>query len=115
MTRNKQIGDFGETFAAAYLEKQGYLILERNFRTPYGELDIIAQDGSTVVFIEVKTRSSARFGSGFEAITPKKQQTILRCAEYYIQQHDLTCELRIDAIEIMLDTKRLTHLKGAVS
>ena len=115
MTRNKQIGDLGEEFAAAYLTKQNYTILERNFRTPYGELDIIAQEGDTVVFVEVKTRSSARYGTGFESITPKKQTTLINCAEYYVQQHDLSCELRIDAIEIMLDTKQLTHMKGAVN
>lgn len=115
MTRNKKIGDFGEEFAAAYLAEQNYTILARNYRTPYGELDIIAQDADTVVFIEVKTRSSARCGTGFESITPKKQATILRCAEHYVLEHDLTCDLRVDAIEIMLDTKKLTHLKGAVN
>ena len=115
MTKNKQIGDFGEEFAAAYLAEQNYIILERNYRTPYGELDIIAQEGETMVFVEVKTRSSARCGTGFESITPKKQATLINCAQYYVDQHALTCDLRIDAIEIMLDTKKLTHLKGAVN
>lgn len=115
MTKNKKIGDFGENFAAAHLERENYIILERNYRTPYGELDLIARDGETVVFVEVKTRSTSRFGSGFDAITPKKQLTLLRCAEYYAQLHDLTCEMRIDAIEIMLDSQKLTHLKGAVN
>ena len=115
MTRNKQIGDFGEEFAAAYLAEHHYTILERNYRTPYGELDIIAKDGDTVVFVEVKTRSTARFGTGFESITPKKQATLLSCAQYYADTHALACPLRIDAIEIMLDTKKLTHLKGAVN
>ena len=115
MTKNKQIGDFGEQLAADHLLKNGYTILARNYRTPYGELDIVAQYGDTVIFIEVKTRSSARRGTGFEAITPKKQATLLRCAEHYAAEHSLDCEMRIDAIEIMLDTKRLTHLKGAVN
>lgn len=115
MNHNKKLGTFGEEYAAAYLEKQNYTILERNYRTPYGELDLIARDRNTVVFVEVKTRSSARFGTGFEAITPKKQETLLKCAEYYAQQHALNCDLRIDAIEIMLDTKILNHLKGAVN
>lgn len=114
MTKNKELGDFGEQFAADYLLKNGYSILSRNYRTPYGELDIVAQDGDTVVFIEVKTRSSARCGTGFDAITPKKQATLLKCAQHYAEEHSLDCEMRIDAIEIMLDTRRLTHLKGAI-
>ena len=114
MTNNKRIGDLGEQLAADFLIKKGYTILERNYRTPYGELDIIAKDRDTVLFIEVKTRSSARFGTGFEAITPKKQATLLKCAAHYVDLHNLDSPMRIDAIEIMLDTMQITHLKGAV-
>jgi len=115
MTNNKRIGDLGEQLAADYLEKKGYIILARNFRTPYGELDIIAQESETLVFVEVKTRSTSRCGTGFEAITQKKQATLLKCADYYAQLHGVSCDMRIDAVEIMLDTRKLTHLKGAVN
>ena len=114
MTNNKRIGDLGEQLAADFLIKKGYTILERNFRTPYGELDIIASENDSVVFVEVKTRSTDRFGTGFEAITAKKQATLLNCAAHYADVHNLDCPVRIDAIEIMLDTKQITHLKGAV-
>ncbi len=114
MTNNKQIGDLGEQLAADFLIKNGYTVLERNYRTPYGELDIIAKDRDTVVFVEVKTRSTDRFGTGFDAITKKKQATLLNCAAHYADAMGLDCPLRIDAIEIMLDTMQITHLKGAV-
>ena len=114
MTNNKRIGDLGEQLAADFLIKKGYTVLERNFQTPCGELDIIAKENDTVVFVEVKTRSSSRFGTGFEAITPKKQATLLKCAAHYADLHGLECSLRIDAIEIMLDSKQISHLKGAV-
>ena len=114
MTNNKLIGDLGEQLAADFLIKNGYTILERNFRTPYGELDIIASEDNCIVFIEVKTRSTDRFGTGFDAITPKKQATLLKCAAYYADMHNVDIPMRIDAIEIMLDSKQITHLKGAV-
>lgn len=115
MTRNKIIGDRGEQLAAQYLIDHGCELLARNVRTPYGEIDLIVREGETIVFVEVKTRSSARCGTGFEAITPKKQATLLRCAEHYAAEHAIETAMRIDAIEIMLDTHRLTHLKGAVT
>lgn len=114
MTNNKRIGNLGEQLAADFLIKNGYTVLERNYRTPYGELDIIAKDTDTVIFVEVKTRSSARFGTGFEAITAKKQSTLLKCAAHYAETNALDCPMRIDAVEIMLDTMQITHLKGAV-
>lgn len=73
-------GSEGESFAADYLIKNGYRILERNFRTPLGEIDIIARDGETLVFIEVKARSNARFGPPQLAVDHRKQVKISRVA-----------------------------------
>ena len=76
----KSAGQYGEDIAAAFLKKKGYLIVERNFRKRFGEIDIIAEDGGTIVFAEVKTRSSDRFGSPFEAVDSRKQKKMSRVA-----------------------------------
>ena len=78
----RQLGDHGEDLAAAALKKQGYKILERNYVTPLGEIDLIARQGKTVVFVEVKTRKSDRFGSPQEAVTP--DQAAARCGGWRI-------------------------------
>jgi putative endonuclease len=99
----KQIGDFGEDRATEYLESLGYEIFERNFRTRFGEIDIIARDGETLCFIEVKAKASDRFGSPAEMITPKKLDRIIRTAKHYVQENDLSVPWRIDAVLIQGD------------
>ena len=81
----KDKGDRGEERAAAFLRKEGYRILARNYRCPLGEMDIIAREGKTVVFIEVKARSSKRFGSPLEAIGPQKQRRMTAIALCYLK------------------------------
>ncbi|HKM40245.1 MAG TPA: YraN family protein, partial [bacterium] len=83
---NKTVGKQGEEFAQRYLARLGYRIIERNFSCPIGEIDLIAQDGNTLVFIEVKTRSSLRFGLPEEAVTRTKQQKLRNVASYYLQR-----------------------------
>ena len=85
----RQLGDAGEDLAAAALKKQGYKILERNYVTPLGELDLIARQGKTYVFIEVKTRKNERFGAPQEAVNPAKQNKYRRLADYYLKQKRL--------------------------
>ena len=86
MTREKQTkGARGEESAAEFLRVQGYRILERNYRCPLGEVDIIARDGNTIVFVEVKTRTSERFGSPQAAIGPQKQKRMTAIALYYLK------------------------------
>lgn len=80
----RQLGTSGEAAAARFLEDQGYRILGRNVRFRAGELDLVALDGETVVFVEVKTRLSAKAGTGEEAITLAKQRQLTRLAEVYI-------------------------------
>jgi len=77
------IGKLGEDLACTYLAKLGYKIIERNFRIRGGEIDIIALDGSTLVYVEVKTRSSFQFGRGEEAVTPVKIKFLERAAKFY--------------------------------
>lgn len=70
-----------------FLEKEGYRVLERNFRYRQGEIDIIALDGDFLVFLEVKYRKDDRMGTGAEAVGPAKQRRIVRCAQYYLMRH----------------------------
>jgi putative transposase len=99
----RQLGDQGEDLAAAALKKQGYKILERNFVTPLGEIDLIAREGKTVVVVEVKTRKSTRFGSPQEAVSVTKQQRLRRLADYYLKAKRLTeAPVRFDVVAVTL-------------
>ena len=89
MAHNQKIGRWGEEMAAAYLQKRGYEIVEKNARTPYGEIDLVARRDELTVFVEVKTRTSRRFGLPEEAITPRKQAHMLAAAEHYAAEHEI--------------------------
>jgi putative endonuclease len=95
-------GRRGEDFAAAFLFERGYRILNRNWRLKSGEIDIIAEKSGVLVFCEVKSRSSLRYGSGAEAVNFRKQQQIIRTAMLYLQKYRLNeCACRFDVIEIL--------------
>ncbi len=81
------LGSEAEHIAAIYLQQKGLKLLERNYQSRYGEIDLVMQDGKTLVFVEVRLRSSAGFGGAAMSITPSKQQKIIRTAEQYLQQH----------------------------
>ncbi len=102
-TSNIDIGKYGENLASDFLRSNGYFILERNYRRKFGEVDIIAQHGDTLVFVEVKTRKSQKYGTGFEAVNFKKQQQLSRIAQDYIcrnNKHDFCA--RFDVISIII-------------
>lgn len=107
----------GEDLACNYLKKKGYSIIERNFRKGYGEIDIIAVFKDTLVFIEVKTRTSEKFGTPFEAITPWKLKALERTGVFYKALHPKLPELlRLDAISVVLDKqnnlKNIEHIEN---
>jgi putative endonuclease len=101
----RQLGDAGEDLAAAALKQQGYKILERNFVAPLGEIDLIARQGKTYIFIEVKTRKGERFGTPQEAVNPAKQARLRRLADYYLKQKRLGEDvlIRFDVVAIIVD------------
>ena len=102
MDNRRSLGDRGEDLAAAHLKKQGYKILARNYRTPIGEIDLVARHQGALVFIEVKTRRSRRFGSPQEAVHPAKQERLRNLAEYYLQQQGLgEVMVRFDVVGIL--------------
>ena len=99
----RQLGDQGEDLAAAALKQQGYKILERNYVTPLGEIDLIARQGKTVVVVEVKTRRGSRFGTPQEAVNPGKQGRLRRLADYYLKAKRLTGNpVRFDVVAVTL-------------
>lgn len=102
----KEAGKLGEDLAVSYLIKHGYQIIEQNFRIRGGEIDIVALEKDTLVFVEVKTRSSAEFGSPLEAITYWKLKSLIKTAQFYKLKHPkLPDAMRIDAVAILLDKK----------
>lgn len=103
----------GENAACEYLKDKGYKILERNFRQGYGEIDIIAVTGPTLVFVEVKTRSSSLFGTPFEAITQPKLHTVVNTANYYkyVLHPTLPDDIRIDAVGVMIKGEKVISIE----
>jgi len=108
-------GKAGEVIAAKYLKANGYKILERNYRKKYGEIDIIAQKGENIAFVEVKPRKSDLYGTPSEFVTAKKQAKIKKVAYTYIQENDLDADFTFDIIEVYLNSKgeSVNHLIGA--
>lgn len=97
----RSIGTHAEDYCADFLKKIGYQILTRNYRTQVGEIDIISKHKDTLVFVEVKYRSSNKFGYPEEAVNFKKQQTIRNVAEYYILTHkNLPQKYRIEVVRV---------------
>jgi putative endonuclease len=113
------LGAWGEERAVKYLRQQGMKILEQNFTTPVGEIDIIARDKKVLVFVEVKTRRSTIFGSPQEAVGVRKQRQIVRTAHWYLQNH--SCDKyqpRFDVIAILCQSGedvQITHIRDAFS
>ena len=95
------LGKKGENVAAHYLKKKGYKIVEQNFTTPFGEIDIIAWDKTTLVFIEVKTRQNTRYGQPFESVTRKKMEKISKVALYYLKRFKSLPPARFDVLNII--------------
>lgn len=112
---NKEKGDDGENLAANYLEKLGYTILERQWKYERFEIDLIAESGNTIVFVEVKTRYSNDYGEPWEAVNKAKRKKICASADAYIQQHEINHEPRFDIVSIIKDGSKCTidHIEEA--
>ncbi len=113
----RQIGDDGEDMACDFLVKQGWEILDRNYFSGHSEIDIIAKENSTIVFIEVKTRSSTKFGQPEEYVTEAKVAHVYKAAEAWAQEQNLMdTPMRFDIIGILNkkgEQPKFTHLKDA--
>ena len=113
----QEIGRLGEDIAVNYLKQKGYKILDRNFECRQGEIDIIALDKEEIVFIEVKTRTSNRYGTPSEAVNKIKQKHMLQTIKYYLHIRNLNDEfVRIDVIEVYIrdNVYKVNHIKKAL-
>ncbi|MHB9155453.1 MAG: YraN family protein [Endomicrobiales bacterium] len=114
MSDTQELGNEGEQQGLAFLKKKGYLLLARNFRTRYGEIDLVTRDGDDLVFVEIKLRGSASFGMPFEAVTAAKQGRIVRAALQYVKEHRLRREnMRFDVVSIGPEPGRIELIKAA--
>jgi len=115
--QNAGVGSRGEELAAAFLERNGFALVERNFRCKGGEIDIIAKDGSTMVFIEVKSRKTLTYGVPQLAVTPFKQRQISKAALTWLaRNHKHDSHARFDVIAILLEndySHQIEHIKNA--
>lgn len=108
---NKKKGNIGEEIAKSYLINKGFSLLESNYYRSSGEIDIIAKDNNTIVFVEVKYRKSIKNGSPLEAINEKKKTKIINTAYHYITENNINENMRFDVIGIL--NKDITHIINA--
>ena len=114
---NRRIqGKAGEDLAARFLEQQGLKIIKRNYRFERGEIDLIAEEGDELVFVEVKARRSTAFGSPEDAVTEEKQEQVHTVAEGYLFEQDIDnrpCRFDVVAIEFKNDKAYIRHIRNA--
>ena len=103
MADKKEIGNFGEEFTSKFLKKNGYKILERNYHSRYGEIDIIASKGGILAFVEVKTRSQDSLFKGREAVDFFKSQKCLKTAQVYMVKNQTDLQPRFDVSELVIN------------
>ena len=116
---SRRRGAWGEDLAAEFLCREGFLIVDRNWKCRFGEIDIVAEGGGFLCFVEVKLRRSERFGAGAAYVDRRKQEKLRITAELYLQSHLTVLQPRFDVVEILapngLGTKnpKIRHLEGA--
>ena len=116
MSRSSEAGKAGERYAAAYLEERGYRIVTRNYRVREGEIDIIAESASCLVFVEVRERKAGSLVSPLESITPAKRARILRTAAAYLLRHPSQLQPRFDVVGLVErggGAYEVTHVENA--
>lgn len=106
-------GEQGEQKAAEFLKEAGFRIVETNFRCRCGEIDVIAEDGTFLVFAEVKTRKNDRFSTGAEAVGHTKQTKLLKTARYYLLKHPTPLQPRFDVLEVYTESGETNHIVNA--
>jgi putative endonuclease len=115
--RRQQLGQSGEDLAVEELVARGYAVLARRYRTRGGEIDIVAEDAGTLVFVEVKARATTEFGSAADAVTPRKQRQLVSMARDYLAHarlHDRPCRFDVVAIDDMNAVPRITVYRNAI-
>jgi len=113
MTKQRDYGNYGEQLASIYLRNLGYTIIALNWRYKYWEVDIIANDGNTLVFVEVKSRTRAHYGQPEDFVDAKKQYNLIQAADAYIDTTGYEGEIRFDIVSVYLETKKMELIKDA--
>ncbi|SDB63505.1 putative endonuclease [Flavobacteriaceae bacterium MAR_2010_188] len=115
MAQHTDLGNKGEELAVDFLLKQGYSILERNYRFDKAEIDIIARKGEILAIIEVKTRSTSDFGNPQDFVKPKQIQRLVKAVNEYVEMKDLNLEIRFDIIAIVKQNQifEIDHIENA--
>jgi putative endonuclease len=116
MASHNELGKWGEEVAADYLLRQGYTIIERDWKSGHRDLDIIAQEGKTVVFVEVKTRRNRQFADPEMAVDYQKIRHLQQAANHYIKYRHINNDVRFDVITVvgnMNETPSIEHIKDA--
>lgn len=115
MKNNRKKGIIGEEIAAKYLLSKGYKIIDKNYRTNIGEIDIIALENDVLAFIEVKTRTSVNYGYPYEAVNWKKQDKIIKTSLIYIKHKNMrNYQIRYDIIEVyLINEGKINHIENA--
>lgn len=111
------VGQRGERYAADYLKQHGFRILDHNYHCRYGEVDLVAEDATYLVFVEVKTRSGTRFGTPAQAVTAEKQRKLTITAQRWLMTHETQRQPRFDVIEVYVShsaqLQRVVHIPNA--
>jgi putative endonuclease len=115
----RKLGRRGEELAAARLEERGYVVRERNWRCSVGEIDIVAEHGDCLAFVEVRTRRGRKYGTPEESVTPAKQAKLVELAQTYLQEHRWDGDWRIDVVAVEMTSGgkllRVELIKNAVT
>ncbi|WP_233898592.1 YraN family protein [Tenacibaculum piscium] len=115
MAQHNDLGEKGEQLAIEYLQKKGYVIVEKNYRFKKAEVDIIAKKSDTLIVVEVKTRSSSYFGNPQDFVNPKKIKLLVYAMNHYVHQKNIDLEIRFDIIGILQtnNTFKIEHIEDA--
>ncbi len=114
MTEKRKIGDKGEEIISNFLIKKDYRILDRNYRKPYGEIDIIAFKDNIVCFVEVKARKSIKYGYPREAVNFYKQQRVIKASQTYLMENKLNNYIiRFDVAEVFTESRKINYIENA--
>ncbi|MBS4042532.1 MAG: YraN family protein [Chitinophagaceae bacterium] len=109
-TSHQHKGDYGESLAYDYLQQQGFVVLERNWRYKHCEVDIICKKNNVLHFVEVKTRTNQKFGNPEESINSKKMNALKKAAEEYLIQHTEFIQIQFDVIAIKLKNNKIEEI-----
>jgi putative endonuclease len=114
-TRRRELGRYGEAYAARHLTEQGMVVLDRNWRCLAGEIDLVLREGDVLVVCEVKTRSSTAFGAPLEAVTPAKAERLQRLAAMWIEERGIRpAGVRIDVVGVLMRPRGAPEVEHAV-